>query len=89
MHETKEISRPFRAFAILVLSCSFIGIASTAPVVAQTTNILGLKILNEKVPAGGMLQMKLTVTEPKPILTSVHRSSALRPASISTVRQET
>ena len=29
---------------------------------------LGLKILNEKIPPGGMLQLKLTVTEPKPIL---------------------
>ena len=29
---------------------------------------LGLKVMNEKVPPGGMLQLKLSVTEPKPIL---------------------
>jgi hypothetical protein len=29
---------------------------------------LGLKVMNEKVPSGGMLQLKLSVTEPKPIL---------------------
>ena len=39
------------------------GVADPAAVVP-----LGLKILNEKIPPGGMLQLKLSVTEPKPIL---------------------
>src|ERR1044071_515326 len=69
MYETAQISRSHHAFkfsfvvALLISSLTFLDVA-----VAQTTNTLGLKILNEKVPAGGMLQMKLTVTEPKPIL---------------------
>jgi hypothetical protein len=35
---------------------------------AVVAPLLGLKILNEKVPPGGMLQLKLSVTEPAPIL---------------------
>ncbi len=69
MHETVLISRSHHAFkfflvlGLLISLLTFVGAAA-----GQTTNTLGLKILNEKVPAGGMLQLKLTVTEPKPIL---------------------
>ncbi len=36
---------------------------------------VGLKIPNETVPAGGMLQMKILVTEPKPIFKARQRTS--------------
>lgn len=69
MHENVQISRSHHAFEFLfVMGLLVFVLTSPALATAQTTNTLGLKILNEKVSPGGMLQMKLTVTEPKPIL---------------------
>lgn len=69
MHEKDTVSRPSFAIpcpSLPVFMLAFISLVS--PVFAQVATPLGLKILNEKVPPGGMLQLKLSVTEPKPIL---------------------
>ena len=69
MHETVLISRSHNAFKLsFIVAISIFLLTLVLGATAQTTNTLGLKILNEKVPPGGMLQLKLTVTEPKPIL---------------------
>ena len=53
MLETRIISHHRCAVTLATLLGLFIGLVSgAAPSVAQTTNILGLKILNEKVPPG-------------------------------------
>ena len=63
-----ELSFRLRGFAatVLVLAPVFPAIAATA----DATNDLALKIPNESAPPGGWFQMKVKVTEPKPIIIS-------------------
>ena len=55
----------------------------SVPLPASTPNAVSLKVLDEIVPRGGMVQMKVFVTEPKPISTGRGRisSSVFRSAS--------
>jgi hypothetical protein len=77
LHEARKMTMRLAA----ILACCVIMFGGTARYaqsgVADPAAVLplGLKILNEKIPPGGMLQLKLTVTEPKPILKGNQRLS--------------
>jgi hypothetical protein len=48
-------------------------LALSGPAFAAPFNGLSLKVLDETVPPGGFVQMKVTVTEPKPIIIGMSR----------------
>ena len=65
-----RLTHVFSAAALIA-----IGLTLTASIQAQVFNGVSLKISNETVPAGGVLQMKLFLTEPKPIVKGSSRAT--------------
>jgi len=69
-------------WAVCIVAISLVLLVSTALFAKGAASIfvgVGLKIPNETVPAGGMLQMKVLITEPKPILKGGQRTSFSSP----------
>ena len=66
-------ARQITRFLLVIVGCATLlagefGYAQSEVPDPAAVTPLGLKVMNEKVPPGGMLQLKLSVTEPKPIL---------------------
>lgn len=79
MPETRKSYARFALLAPAVLFIIMIALPALAAEPGATAGIIGLNINNATIPPGGMLQIQVELTEPKPILRGGQRASYASP----------